>query len=120
MFTFSPYELFKMNNRCDEYCAVEAAKEFGMTDEQIYQTKISNLSGGERKKIYLAYAIAVDPPILMLDEPTNAIDEKGRMVLKDYLAKRKRLTLLITHDSCFDDIPHSQIIVNEGQVYEEC
>ena len=120
MFTFSPYELFNMNNRCDEYCAVEAAKEFGMTDEQIYQTKISNLSGGERKKIYLAYAIAVDPPILMLDEPTNAIDEKGRMVLKDYLAKRKRLTLLITHDSCFDDIPHSQIIVNEGQVYEEC
>ena len=60
------------------------------------------LSGGRRQRVALARTLAVDPPVLLLDEPFSAVDAQTRMVLQRELAqtlqRAKKTALLITHD----------------------
>ena len=77
-----------------------ALEEVGMTDF-IDKTPF-NLSGGEKKRIALASVLAMRPQILVLDEPTNALDPKGASQLVTLLNRINReqgITLLFaTHD----------------------
>jgi NitT/TauT family transport system ATP-binding protein len=60
------------------------------------------LSGGMRQRVALARTLAVDPHVLLLDEPFSAVDAQTRMVLQRDLAqtlsKARKTALLITHD----------------------
>jgi osmoprotectant transport system ATP-binding protein len=60
------------------------------------------LSGGERQRVGVARALAVDPPVLLMDEPFGAVDPVGRQRLQDeFLALQRRLgttVMLVTHD----------------------
>jgi len=62
--------------------------------------QIGKLSGGERQRVYLARAIAGDPKMLLLDEPTASIDEKMKTNIYDLLEtlKKDMAILLVTHD----------------------
>ena len=60
------------------------------------------LSGGESQKIALARAMVIDPILLLLDEPLNALDAPTRQdyrnFLKTYLAQQECMSILVTHD----------------------
>lgn len=111
-FDFTANELFEMvlPNKIAE--AVIIAKRFGMNDQLIFESKINELSGGERKKVFLSLGFAINPIIMILDEPTNSLDELGRMVLKDMLEVRASGALIVTHDDFIDKIAHSIVEVN--------
>ena len=81
-------------------------------------TPISQMSGGQRKRVALARVILEEPELIILDEPTNHLDIEIIEWLEDYL-KRSRVTLLmVTHDRYFlDRICNKIIEIDNQQIY---
>lgn len=72
-----------------------------------------HLSGGEQKKVALAAILALNPDILMIDEPLNGLDNKTRQWFKDLLIdfiKANKTILISTHEQELLSLPHSLII----------
>ena len=69
--------------------------------------KVKELSGGQKARLLIAYAIISDPDVLLLDEPTNNLDKKGIEYLTNFLINYKKTCIVISHDSdflnCFTD-----------------
>lgn len=68
-----------------------------------------HLSGGEQKKVALAAILALNPDILMIDEPLNGLDNKTRQWFKDFIKANKTI-LISTHEQELLSLPHSRII----------
>lgn len=64
---------------------------------------ISNLSGGEKRRLYLLSVLLKKPNILVLDEPTNDLDIDTLEVLEDYLEQFKGAVIIVSHDRYFLD-----------------
>ena len=64
-------------------------------------TKLSNLSGGQRAKVYLAKLLLSDNDVLLMDEPTNFLDASHIEWLAKYLADFKKAFIVISHDEGF-------------------
>ncbi len=75
-----------------------------------YDKKISQLSGGQKKRIGLAKILISNPEFLILDEPTNHLDIEMTEWLEDYLGKANCTLLMVTHDRYFLDRVCNQII----------
>lgn len=72
-----------------------------------------HLSGGEQKKVALAAILALNPDVLMIDEPLNGLDNKTRQWFKDFLMdfiKANKTILISTHEQELLSLPHSRII----------
>lgn len=72
-----------------------------------------HLSGGEQKKVALAAILALNPDVLMIDEPLNGLDNKTRQWFKDFLLdfiKANKTILISTHEQELLSLPHSRII----------
>lgn len=72
-----------------------------------------HLSGGEQKKVALAAILALNPDVLMIDEPLNGLDNKARQWFKDFLIdfiKANKTILISTHEQELLSLPHSRII----------
>ena len=116
LFDITADMLYKMSLKEDADKAVEYAEGFGLTGELINKSKIRELSGGERKKVFLSLALAYNPRILLMDEPTNSLDKEGRKLLVDFLKKRDGGAVIITHDDVFDDICECTYLVERGGI----
>jgi zinc transport system ATP-binding protein len=90
----SRYKFFY--SKKDREIAFEKLKLVGM--EHSANKKISDLSGGERQRILIARALVSNPDILILDEPTSAIDIKGQKEIYQILKKLPMTKIIISHD----------------------
>ena len=84
----------------DDHRAVdEALEKVRMSDQR--ETQIGRLSGGQRRRVFLARALAADPALYLLDEPVTGIDATTQEELMDILeaeARRGRTVIATTHD----------------------
>jgi len=82
----------------DEKIAYEALESVEMLE--LKDRQVGKLSGGEIQRVFLARALAADPKILLLDEPTASIDEPTKTELYELLKKlNRRITIiLVSHD----------------------
>ncbi len=83
-----------------------------------FSAPVESLSGGQRKRVALAAALITPSDLLILDEPTNHIDNDTVAWLEQYLAKRKGALLMITHDRYFlDRVANKMIELDKGRLY---
>lgn len=83
-----------------------------------FDARISNLSGGYRKRIALATALLAEPEVLLMDEPTNHLDALSVEWLQSYLNRYRGALLLITHDRYFLDRVTNRILeIDRGDLY---
>lgn len=82
------------------------------------QKYIYKLSGGERRRLYLATVLMRQPNFLILDEPTNDLDIMTLGVLEDYLANFKGCVIVVSHDRFFLDriVDHIFVMKGDGEV----
>lgn len=80
--------------------------------------RISKLSGGERRRLYLLTVLMQQPNLLVMDEPTNDLDIVTINVLEEYLKEFKGTLILVSHDRHFLDrlVDHLFVFTGEGNV----
>jgi len=74
------------------------------------EKKVSELSGGQKKRVAMAKALVEHPDFLIMDEPTNHLDLEIIEWLEEYLSKSNLSLLLVTHDRYFLESVTNQII----------
>lgn len=85
---------------------------------QDYNAVMGELSGGQRKRVALASALITPCDLLILDEPTNHMDNETIDWLEKYLKGRKGALLMVTHDRYFlDRIANRIIELDRGNLY---
>ncbi|WP_339266838.1 ABC-F type ribosomal protection protein TaeA [Paenibacillus sp. FSL K6-1330] len=83
-----------------------------------YEAKMGTLSGGQRKRVALAAALIQPSDLLILDEPTNHIDNESVAWLEQYLQKRRGALLMITHDRYFlDRVANVMLELDHGRLF---
>lgn len=78
------------------------------------QNYIYKLSGGEKRRLYLATVLMKTPNFLILDEPTNDLDITTLGILEEYIAKFKGCVIVVSHDRFFLDRTVDHLFVFEG------
>ncbi|MBQ1857372.1 MAG: ABC-F family ATP-binding cassette domain-containing protein [Bacteroidales bacterium] len=80
--------------------------------------KISKLSGGEKRRLYLLTILKEQPNLLILDEPTNDLDIVTLNVLEEYLKEYKGSLIIVSHDRHFLDrlVDHLFVFCGDGVV----
>ena len=96
---FGPTNQGKTGEELDR-CVREAARLVGIRDDQLDKSPFE-LSGGQKRRVALAGVMAMDPQVLVLDEPTAGLDPAGRENLmaniRDYHRNKKRTIILVSH-----------------------
>ncbi|GAA0086224.1 ABC-F family ATP-binding cassette domain-containing protein [Clostridium sp. CTA-7] len=83
-----------------------------------FNKKMSELSGGQRKRVFLASSLITPCELLVLDEPTNHLDSESIEWLEEYLNSRKGALIMITHDRYFLDRVTNKIVeLDRGNLY---
>ena len=74
-----------------------------------------NLSGGEKRRLYLLQVLMANPNFLILDEPTNDLDIYTLQILEQFLQTYKGCLIIVSHDRSFMDHIVDHLLVFEGQ-----
>ena len=96
---FGPANQGKTGDELD-YAVREAAKLVGIRDDQLEKSPFE-LSGGQKRRVALAGVLAMEPEVLVLDEPTAGLDPAGRENLmaniRDYHRNKGKTIILVSH-----------------------
>lgn len=138
VFQFARYQLFEetvesdvafgpMNFRVKKEEALKIAHKCLETvgiDESLFKRSPFELSGGQKRRVAIAGILALEPKILVLDEPTAGLDPKGaREILKLFknLNENGTTIILVTHDvNVVFEYATDVIVMNEGKVELHC
>lgn len=108
----SPDEIERRVNKCIEYVGL---------DKSYLNKSPFDLSGGEKRRVAIAGVMAMEPEILVLDEPTAGLDPQGRDTLfnliKDYREKTGSTVIIVSHS--MEDVAKlatKALVMNKGQV----
>ena len=76
------------------------------------------LSGGQKKRIFLAQLLLLEPDLIIMDEPTNHLDLSAIEWLENYLSGQNITLIMVTHDRYFLDAVATEIIeLDRGQIF---
>lgn len=117
IYDLTPLELYQMLLGEKELKRVFSVLNHWGIDQKIHTRQISDLSGGERKKVFLSLAFAIDPKVLIMDEPTNSLDAKSCEILRQLIKERTKGTIMITHDEKLIAMGTTVYAVRGGGVY---
>jgi len=115
-------KLIAANLKMDETNGWEIEREAKIALHQLgimdINQKVSLMSGGQRKRVAMAAALVLPSDILILDEPTNHIDNESVAWLEGMLKKRRGALIMITHDRYFLDRVSNRIIeLDKGRAF---
>ena len=96
-----------------EMTATQFLRHFGFDDTTQYNY-YGNLSGGERRRLYLLKVLMANPNFLILDEPTNDLDIYTLEILEAFLENYKGCLIIVSHDRSFMDDLVDHLFVFEG------
>lgn len=98
------------------HSASEMLKRF-LFDGKMQQSKLINLSGGEKKRLYLLRSLMFGHNFIILDEPTNDLDIRTLEILEDYLDAFKGCIIVVSHDRYFlDRVTDHLFIFDEDRI----
>ena len=110
------FELMEQHNAWDfetQYKQILSKLKFHDLDQ-----KVSELSGGQKKRLALATVLINKPDLLILDEPTNHLDLEMIEWLESYFSKEKITLFMVTHDRYFLERVCNEIIeLDHGKLY---
>ncbi len=89
---------------------------------EFLNVKVSNMSGGMKKRLSIGCSVAMDPPVLIMDEPSAALDLICKSFIRQYMAefkKRNGIILITTHDEQELDLCDRILIMRQGVLHEE-
>lgn len=96
----------------------EAKSILNKLDIKDHEAQIDTLSGGQKKRVALARTLMNQSDVLILDEPTNHIDNEMALWLEEYLNKFKGVIIMVTHDRYFLDRVTNKILeISHGKLY---
>ena len=100
--------------------AFAALKQVGLEEEYYYQSPF-DLSGGQKRRVAIAGVLAMEPEVLILDEPTAGLDPKGRDEIFDCICKLREklgITVILVSHSMEDVAKYVDriIVMNQGKV----
>jgi putative ABC transport system ATP-binding protein len=83
----------------------------------------ADLSGGQKQRIAIARALAGDPPVILADEPTAALDSKSGRAVMDLLQRlaheRRRAIVIVTHDNRMLDYADRTVRMEDGRIVSD-
>ncbi|OGB20742.1 MAG: ABC transporter [Burkholderiales bacterium RIFCSPLOWO2_02_FULL_57_36] len=111
----------------DDRAVVAAAELAGLSEfvnrhpegfDMVIRERGESLSGGQRQGIAIARAVLLDPPILLLDEPTSAMDFTSESQLKERirLYSQQKTMMIVTHRSSLMDLADRIIVMDDGRI----
>ena len=105
-------EMIELDNG-KEMTAHQFLSHFGFDDTTQYN-HFGNLSGGERRRLYLLQVLMANPNFLILDEPTNDLDIYTLEILEQFLRDYKGCLIIVSHDRSFMDHIVDHLLIFEG------
>ncbi|HEY5692425.1 MAG TPA: ABC-F family ATP-binding cassette domain-containing protein [Cyclobacteriaceae bacterium] len=93
----------------------EITSRLGITS---FDQTFATLSGGQRKRVFMAKMLLLDPNLLIMDEPTNHLDLEAIEWLENYLSGQNITLIMVTHDRYFlDNVATTIIELDKGKLY---